>query len=112
MHVAAKTRLSRVPYTRPSGWGLGIGIRSKVRVLTAFDRDDVAGFSLIVEMQGDPTRLKLPQYIFDSPRYRRIVRAVTSHEFLNNSAERRWRQFRVWDTHRIGASSYETKSVP
>jgi len=49
------------------------------------------GFGLVIEMQLDPTSLKLPQHILDSPLDRRIVRAVASDEFLDNSLERRWR---------------------
>jgi len=71
------------------------------RIFTVFDRHDVAGFGLVIEMQLDPTCLKLPQHILDSPLDGRIVCAVASDEFLDDGSERRWRQIRVWDTHRI-----------
>jgi hypothetical protein len=29
-----------------------------------------------------------------------MIGAIASNEFLNNGAERRWRQFHVWDVHR------------
>ena len=63
--------------------------------------DDVAGFGLAIEMQLDPTSLKLLQHILDASFDGRIVRAIPSDEFLDNGAERRWRQLRVWDTHPI-----------
>jgi hypothetical protein len=52
-------------------------------------------------MQFDPTSLKLSEHILDSPLDGRIVCAIASDEFLDNGPERRGRQIRVWDTHRI-----------
>jgi hypothetical protein len=61
----------------------------------------VTGLGLVIEMELDPTSLKLPQHIFDASLDGRMVRSVTSGEFLNNSPERRSRQFGVLNTHRI-----------
>ena len=60
------------------------------RISTVFDRHDVAGFGLVIEMQLDPTSLKLPQHILDSSLDGRIVRAVARDEFLDDGTERRW----------------------
>ena len=53
------------------------------RITAAFNRHDVTGFGLVVEMQLGLTSLKLPQHTLDSPLDRRIVRAVASNEFLD-----------------------------
>ena len=37
------------------------------RVVTVCDRHDVAGFGLVIELQLDPTCLKLPQHVRHSP---------------------------------------------
>jgi hypothetical protein len=37
------------------------------RIFIVFDCHDVAGFGSVIEMQLDPTSLKLPQHILDSP---------------------------------------------
>ena len=52
-------------------------------------------------MQLDTTSLKLPQHNLDSPLDGRMVRAVASDKLLDNGAERRWRQSRMGDAHRI-----------
>ena len=70
-------------------------------MFTAFERHDVTGFGMAIEMHLDQTSIKLPQHILDSPLDARIVSAVTSDEFLDNGPKRCWRQFCVWDTHRI-----------
>ena len=59
------------------------------RIATVFDRHDVAGLGLVIEMQLDPTCIKLPQYTLDSPLDRRIIGAIASDEFQNNRSERR-----------------------
>ena len=59
------------------------------KISTAFDRHDVAGLGLVIEMQLDPTSIKLPQYTLDSPLDRRIIGAIASDEFQNNRSERR-----------------------
>ena len=71
------------------------------RIVTVYNRHNVASLGLVIEMQLDPTRLKLPEYNFDSLIDGRVVRAVASNKLLNNSPECRKRQFRVWDAHRI-----------
>lgn len=70
-----------------------------MRIITVFDRHDVAGFSLVIEVQPDQTSIKLPQDTLDSPLDGGIVCAVATDEFLDDGPERRWLQFLVWDTH-------------
>jgi hypothetical protein len=68
---------------------------------TVVDPHDVAGFSLVIEMKLDTTNFELLQHFLDSLLDGRVIRAVATDELLDNGPERRWRQFRVWDTHRI-----------
>ena len=71
------------------------------RIIPVVNRHNVAGLRGVIKMQLDSADLKLPQHILDSTLDGRIVRAVASDEFLDDGMERSWRQFRVWDTHRI-----------
>ena len=63
------------------------------------DSYDIAGLGLVIEMQFDTTNVQLPQNALDAPLNGRMVCTVASDELLNNGSERRWGQFRVWDTH-------------
>jgi hypothetical protein len=71
------------------------------RIFDGFDRHDVTGLGLVVEMQLDSASLKLLQHIFDARLDGRMVRAVASDELLDDGPKCRWRQSGVWDTHRI-----------
>ena len=68
---------------------------------TVADPHDVARFSLVIEMKLDPTNFELFQHFLNSLLDGRVIRAVATDEFLDHGPESRWRQFRMWDAHRI-----------